>query len=376
MRFGRRVGLVAAALGIGATVASLVIVDASAQETQEGPPPSGAPHETADQSTPPPGDAPVDEPPLPDESELPVAVSRISGATRFETAAQLAMRFGTDGTVFVASGTGFADALAGGPVAGVYSAPILLVSSSEVPTETADALDALSPSDIVLLGGTGAVSEAVAEELGQWAPVERIAGDDRFETAALLADRGFWDIGADNVYIANGRSFADALSGGSRGASFSDGGPILLVDTDSVPDATRDAIEGLQPSTITILGGPGAVSDAVEADLSSYADVVRIAGADRYETSALVAEDLPSSTTMAFVATGVNYPDALAAAPFVGYFDGPTILVPPSGPLPDSTVEALQSLWSLDQVVAIGGTGALSDDVLEQLYAVVNGGAR
>jgi putative cell wall-binding protein len=215
----------------------------------------------------------------------------------------------------------------------------------------------------------------VESELSDWAPVERIAGVDRYETAALLADRGFSG-GADNIYIAAGRSFADALSGGTRGAASSDGAPILLVEASSVPAATRDAIEALQPSTITILGGRGAVSDAVEDDLSTYADVVRIAGDDRYETSALVAEDLPSSATVVFVATGVNFPDALAAAPFVGFFDGPTILVPPSGPLPDSTIEALQSFSSLEQVVGIGGTGALSDDVLEEIYDIVNGGAQ
>jgi putative cell wall-binding protein len=334
----------------------------------------GAPHETADTQTPPPEDASATDTTPPDEAPaVPVSVGRISGSNRYATAAILGAKFEPGGTVFVASGEGFADALAGGPVASIEDAPILLVSRSTVPSETANALDALEPSEIVVLGGTGAVSDAVVDDLSGWAPVTRVAGDNRFATARELALRGFGD-GVDNVLVATGRSFADALSGGSRGAAYSHAAPILLVDADVVPAETWEAIDALQPSTITILGGPGVVSDAVADDLSSAAEVVRIAGADRYETSADVAQDLGGGASVLFVATGVNFPDALAAAPYVGYYEGPTLLVPGSGLLPDSTVDALASFTALDEVVAVGGTGALSDEVLEQIYEIVNQG--
>lgn len=346
---------------------------------QEGPapPPGGAPHETADTTTPPPGPPPDEEPALPEppaDVDLPAVVDRISGSSRYATAGLLGTLFEPGGTVFIADGHGFADALAGGPAAALEDAPILLVARSGVPADTRDALEELRPSRIVVLGGPGVVTPAVAAELGQWAPVQRVSGPDRYATSAALSRRAFPE-GARGVLVATGRSFPDALSGATRGAAFSDPLPILLVEPGGVPSATRAEIERLAPDFVLVLGGPAVVGEAVMRQLQPLAATVsRVSGASRYETSARIAEMYDGAVTpVIFLATGTDFPDALAAAPVVGYFDGPTLLVPPRGPLPEATVTALSRFTGASYVIAVGGGAVLDDDVLLQVEELVNG---
>jgi putative cell wall-binding protein len=88
----------------------------------------------------------------------------------------------------------------------------------------------------------------------------RVWGDDRFDTAVAIS-KGVWgpeDTGI--VFLANGRSFPDALAGG---ASTILAGPILLTERDVLPQVTADEITRLQPCGVIGLGGPAAISDAV-----------------------------------------------------------------------------------------------------------------
>lgn len=90
--------------------------------------------------------------------------------------------------VYVATGENFPDALGGGPVAAMAKGPILLVRQNSIPGETAAELTRLAPDKIVILGGTAAVSVAVETALAGFAPtVERIAGSNRYDTAAKLS---------------------------------------------------------------------------------------------------------------------------------------------------------------------------------------------
>lgn len=359
-----------------ATTLLLVLIapGASAQE-DPGPPPQGAPHEDADEVPPPPeGDpnegGPPSEPEPPESSDEPVTVDRISGENRYATAAALAAFFEPEGTVFVANGGGFPDALAGGPVASRADSAILLVSKTDIPTDTRHALDELRPSRIKVLGGAAAVSQAVEDQLRRWAPVDRIAGRNRYETAAAVTKSGF-PSGARGVLVATGRDFPDALSGATRGAAHSDPLPILLVEPTRVPEATLMEIQRLQPSHITILGGPSVVSEAVAAELGDVAPVERIAGENRYATSAEVARLYGGpGVQVIFITTGRNFPDALAAAPVAGFFNSPTLLVPPRGSLPPETVSVLETFSDVEFVVGVGGEGALSDEMLQQIGAL------
>lgn len=296
------------------------------------------------------------------------AVERVQGSDRFTTAAMASGSFEAPMVAFVANGTGFADALAGGPAAVINGAPLLLVEADTVPPATSDALTALAPDLLVLLGGEGAISAAVEQELAAIAPTSRRSGVDRWATAAAVSAAA-WPDGATDVLVASGIDHPDALSGGAGAGML--GSPLLLVATDTVPEETRAELERLSPSRITILGGQSSVSAAVQQELNGIAPTTRIAGTSRFDTAATVATTLWSSgTRRAVVVNGEGFADALSAAPLAGLFGGPVLLVT-RDTAPQETLDALDQL-GVTTVTVLGGPGVVSDAVLA---ALVGGGA-
>jgi putative cell wall-binding protein len=167
------------------------------------------------------------------------------------------------GTVLVATGESFPDALAAGPLAAVGGSPILLVTRDGVPDPTRRALDAIAPERIVILGGAAAVGEGVAHELGRRAPLDRIAGATRFGTAAAAYDAAVaTGLDPHDVWLADGRDFPDALVAGPVvGAS---GGTLLLVDGSHLAARPspyqRLRAGGADLRRVTLLGGSAAVN--------------------------------------------------------------------------------------------------------------------
>lgn len=253
-------------------------------------------------------------------------VDRVFGADRYATAAEIASEaFSAPTTVFVATGTDFPDALAAGPAAAASNSPVLLVNSSFVPAATAAALTAIDPDRIVVLGGEAAVSKAVETTLAaSGATVSRVAGADRYATAALISAYAF-PAGADVAFVVDGGDFPDALAAGASAAHRN--APILLTSTDSVPAATMTELERLGVDEIVIVGGTGAVSSTVATTLASVAPVTRLAGSDRYATAAAAsAFSFPSGVGTIYLATGEDYPDALAGTAAAGANGGPVLL--------------------------------------------------
>ena len=294
---------------------------------------------------------------------------RLSGADRFETAAAVSRRFYEPGVseAFVASGANFADALAAVPVAAKAGAPILLTRPDGLPSASASELQRLAPAVITIVGGGAAVSGEVEAHLRSFAPnVRRHGGADRFGTAALLSQSNF---GArpPNVFIASGMSFADALAGGA--AAGGDGVPLLLATATSIPDATQEELQRLQPGAITILGGPSALSPEVEAALRPYTPgaIDRLAGPDRFATSAVVARTVNSTSVtaeneeFAFIANGLGFADALAAGAPAGRESAPVLLAPGNC----ITREVSAELDRLDAATRylVGGPAVLAEGV-------------
>ena len=193
------------------------------------------------------------------------SVTRIAGTDRYGTSAALsASTFNAPaGIVYVATGTSFADALAGGPVAGRGAAPILLVDTNTIPASIADELSRLKPGAIRILGGPSAVSDGVAQQLRSFTagPVDRLAGSDRYATSVVVSQAAFAS-GATTVLLASGVDFPDGLAGGPAGALAPS--PLLLVTPTCIPPIVNAEINRLNPSQIVILGGPGAVGVSVE----------------------------------------------------------------------------------------------------------------
>lgn len=312
--------------------------------------------------------APVAAEPTPRQAEGPAAyrdVTRYSGPERFATAAAVSAGHFEPGVdvAYIATGEAFADALAGGPLAGAGGAPILLVQRDAVPDATAAELTRLQPRSIVVLGGPAAVSDASVARVADFTDgeVTRIAGNDRFETAAAISATGF-EPGVRTVYVATGGSFADALAGGAAGAAT--GSPILLVQRDSIPESTAAELTRLQPDRIAVLGGDAVVAEALLPELQAFTPegkVVRLAGASRFETAAAITEDLLERNVVdrVFVATGGNFPDGLVAAPAAALSRSPLLLTQTEC-MPAVAVHAIVQS-NARRLAVLGSTSAVSD---------------
>ncbi len=198
-------------------------------------------------------------------------VSRIFGADRYETAGMAAQTYPTGGALaYVAAGTDFPDALAAASRAGALGAPVLLTRHGELPQATADALTYLAADNIIVLGGSEAVSDDVVTALEDYTDgtVTRVSGEDRYGTAAALSTD--YDPGVNAVFVATGQVYADAMTGGPISVAI--GGPILMTRPDELPDATIAELERLDPQRIIVLGGTAAVSQQVQNDLVVYFD--------------------------------------------------------------------------------------------------------
>ncbi|WP_382307786.1 cell wall-binding repeat-containing protein [Herbiconiux sp. UC225_62] len=195
--------------------------------------------------------------------------TRIGGADRFAVSAGVSKAVFAPNVpvVYVASGAVFPDALSGSAAAGKLGGPVLLVAKDSIPAVVDTELNRLHPAKIVLLGGTATVSDAVKAKLQAKAPTTRIAGADRFAVSAAISAATFTP-GVPVVYVASGAVFPDALSGSA--AAIVKGGPVLLVDTNSIPASVKTELNRLNPAKIVVLGGPNTVSDAVYNSLQSY----------------------------------------------------------------------------------------------------------
>ena len=194
---------------------------------------------------------------------------------------------------------------------------------------------------------------------------ERIAGQDRFGTAAAIAIETFGT--SDTVLLANGleRHLPDALAGNYL-AGF-EKAPILLTANDELPDVTQRALDTLQAKRVIILGGTDAVSRAQAQQLAQRYQVERVGGVNRYETAALIATRPPATyaAETAIVARGDQLADALVAGPIAYQARFPILLTDPSGF--NAFARAALDQLAIEDVIIAGGTAAVSDDVVGQV---------
>jgi putative cell wall-binding protein len=269
------------------------------------------------------------------------SVARLAGGNRYQTAAAISQAtFSSADGAYIATGFNFPDALAGGPPAALNSQPVLLVNDA-VPASTLAELGRLGVSSVTVLGGPAVVPESVVASLNSLVPTTRIAGSDRYSTAAAIVQAKFAT--ASTVYVATGLNFPDALAGVPAAAG--DAAPILLVQQNAIPGATAAQLSRLKPTTIKILGGEAVISAGVAASLGSYAsNVIRLSGSDRYVTAAAISKHaFPSGAAKIYIATGLNYPDALAGGPAAGVNDAPILLVQTDA-IPASTALEIQRI--------------------------------
>jgi putative cell wall-binding protein len=204
-----------------------------------------------------------------------VTVRRIAGANRFDTARLVASEIGGTDAYLVegvnpSTDRGWPDAVAVSGLAALQKRPILLTTSTMLPAETSAAMQHLGTRTVTIVGGTRAVSDAVASQAGRFATVRRVSGSTRYDTSTQLAQLAV-AAGADEgtVWLATGRSFPDALAAGAAAAR--SGAVLLLVDgVDLVgsPEPRAWLASRASLREIVLVGGPSTVSDLVEKTVS------------------------------------------------------------------------------------------------------------
>lgn len=303
-----------------------------------------------------------------------IALERVAGADRVETAIAIAeLKPGPISAAVLAGAGAFADALVGAPLAGALDAPLLLTGPSRLDERVAAALERLAPERVVLLGGEKALAPEIAETLAEDYAVERVAGADRFATAAAVARR----LGEpDGAYVATGMDFADALA--IAPLAVHTARPILLTWPESLPESTAGVLDELEPDGLVVLGGPGAVSEEVAEALATGDRIVRrVAGSDRYATAvALLAEaearGMPPQTL--WLATGADFPDALAAGPAAGAAGQPLLLVSGhdlcAAPAPAAALEDRGE--HIERLRLLGGPATLTAGAASQLAVIAD----
>lgn len=299
-------------------------------------------------------------------------LTRLSGIDRFQTAVSISKEGWPSGSssIVLARGDSFPDALAGATLAAAFDAPILLTDSTALPISTQNEIIRLQSKHVFILGGIGAVSSNIEDSLKAFGcSVTRLGGNDRYETAASIASYLNRNnlLKSDKSVIAYGENFPDALAISSWAAR--NGIPILLSDTNSLPASTSQALIDLQVSSTIIVGGSGVITPNVESQLPNP---TRYGGSDRYDTAMKITSGLYTSTPKMFVATGEDFPDALAGSALAAKTGSAIVLVDRSIPLPVANFLA-DKVGSINEVLVLGGTGVVLDTATDALLANLNG---
>ena len=306
----------------------------------------------------------ADSEPPGDDSLTSIAVTRISGADRYDLAVQIAKQAKPAGAdvVYVASGAAFPDALSAGPAAVREHGALLLTAPDALPTAVQGELAALHPRRIVVVGGAASVTDATYAAISATVPsatISRVAGADRYEVSIALATNAFPRGGVLGAFLATGRNFPDALSAGA--AAGATGSPVVLIDglLPGVDIPTMRLLDGLGASSVALIGGTTSVVPEVESSLKLRKSVTRVAGADRYQVSMNINDLVSFDFSTVYLATGSNFPDALAGGVLAGTKKAPLYVVPPD--CVPAHVLAQLSAEGTRSVVLLGGSSSLTD---------------
>lgn len=293
----------------------------------------------------------------------PVDTRRISGSDRYETAALVSAEFESADIVFIADGRNFPDALSAAPVAAELGGPVLLTPASGLPLSVIAELERLNPSTVVIVGGEGSVSSAVEAEVEVLLGIDpvRIGGANRYATSRALARYGFPNY-VEQVYVATGTNFPDALS---AGALAGDGGfPVVLVNgaASSVDEETKTLIRDLGGREGQIIGLAGSVSQGIQDSLNTM-DVPRTyfnrsGWGNRYATSMYLSMSyyFQRPAERLYLALGTKFPDALAGAALAGSQGAPLIIIQ-GNCVPLQIKEFIYGLGAREVVILGGPTG-------------------
>ena len=297
---------------------------------------------------------------------------RLAGGDRCETAALISSSaYESAENVVIASGNDYADALAGVSLAYALDAPILLLRGSNADDATIKEIARLGAENIYILGGTVAVSQDYEDEFeDDGYNVTRIAGATRFDTCLAIAETLAELSGApEEIFFAYSHNYPDALA--ISGIAAVKGSPVLYVaSSGELTEGIAKYVSESGAEKATILGGEIAIGPAVVENIKACGiedgNVQRLFGATRYDTNILiniVYADVMTGDAIC-VATGTNYPDALAGGVLSAINKAPIVL---AGTSLNDLQKSYLSDSSASSVYVLGGTIAVSDEMVGQI---------
>jgi len=291
---------------------------------------------------------------------------RLAGTSRYDTAVAIAESgWAQSDYAILAYGNNFPDALSAAPLAKKYNAPILLTESATLTPQTRQALIDLKVKNVVIVGGTGVISQNVEDSLkGMAIALTRLAGYDRYDTSVKIAEQ----LGpVTSVAVVAGGGFADALSVGAVAGESNM--PVVLVPKDTVPASISTYLATQNIANSYVVGGTAVVSDEV---LNSLPNAQRISGTDRYATNIAVLNKFSSTfaSTGVCVATGDGFADALTGTAYAIKNSLPIVLLPSGSDAGIKSYIASKSS-GLSKVVILGGEGVVSSNLINAYFAPV-----
>lgn len=293
----------------------------------------------------------------------PVVVDRLNGNDRNQSAVEISRAEFPGGaeSVVLTSGEAFADALSAGPLAKHLQAPVLLTSKDTLPLDTYVEILRLQPRNVTIVGGVNSVSANVAARLASLGmSITRYHGPNRHETAMAVAES--YGSKFNSVYISSGDNFSDAISAGATAAS--QGAPLVLTDGKGSGVDTKLA-EMLTRKGVTnayLVGGRASIPDSVlNFYRQRFASTTRVAGANRFESSAALSQAAFNSADRAFLVSSTQFADGLAVSAYAGAASAPVLLSQKSC-VPGLIRNELVRL-GVHRVTLVGGLGTLDRNV-------------
>lgn len=298
--------------------------------------------------------------------------NRLAGKGRYETAVAISKAsYNKANTVILANSMNYADALAGVTLANSVMAPILLTNTDKLEESTLNEIKRLGAKHIIILGGEGAISTTVETTLKkEGLATARIAGASRFGTATAIAEK--LSNAPTDVFFVYAFNYADALSVSAVAAVKRT--PIIYLKTNGeLDDATAAYLAKLKAKGCVrnayVIGGEGVISDDMAnkaAKALGLSKTTRIAGKDRFATCVEVNKAFANVLTgsMICIATGMDFPDALAGGVYAARNKAPLFLINGKLKTPKLTDEqkAYLKTKAAGKITAFGGVGVVPDN--------------
>ena len=291
---------------------------------------------------------------------------RISGPGRVETSIEISRFENTKSkTVILADARNYPDALAASNLTGGRYSVILV--QNQLTQEIINEISRLETQDLIILGGTNSISEDIERGLaniGGIKNISRIAGENRYDTCQKI----FNHAKKKSLILASGEKFPDALAT----SSILDQAGLLLTKSGQLPSEVQAAIEALKHDSFLIVGGENSVQEGLASGIVNqfqYASHTRISGNNRYDTSTKIGDRLVSSTVI--LASGENFPDALAASTLAQKIEAPILLVS-KDKIDQSVIDYFKN-HNIKKVLVVGGQLSISDKTLANADRLIRG---